>query len=175
MRFRLAVRGLLIIIFNFLFYTRMVIFFWDLFFLEHGPNHLQIITKLGVAWWLLSAKLDRAAEQEAETSQTDQRSWRGDGIYTEREQSGRQRRTRLLRGRWALFVGEKKNKKKTSHYTTISHFTQTLYLDYRHYVPIKHKRKVWHFKLFRESAYCLSGKKKQKKKQREKLKYIIIF
>lgn len=81
----LAVRGLLIIIFNFLFYTRMVIFFWDLFFLEHGPNHLQIITKLGVAWWLLSAKLDRAAEQEAETSQTDQRSWRGGGIYTERE------------------------------------------------------------------------------------------
>lgn len=58
---------------------------------------------------------------------------------------------------------KKKTPKKTSHYTTISHFTQTLYLDYRHYVPIKHKRKVWHFKLFRESAYCLSGKKKQKK------------
>lgn len=52
-----------------------------------------------------------------------------------------------------------RKEKKISHYTTISHFTQTLYLDYRHYVPIKHKRKVWHFKLFRESAYRLSGKK----------------
>lgn len=39
-----------------------------------------------------------------------------------------------------------KNKKKESHYTIISNFTQTLYLDYRHYVPIKHKRKVMHFK-----------------------------
>ena len=56
-------------------------------------------------------------------------------------------------------MSEEKKNKKMSHYTTISHFTQTLYLDYRHYVPIKHKRKVWHFKLFRESAYCLSGKK----------------
>lgn len=55
-----------------------------------------------------------------------------------------------------------------SYYTTTSYFTQTLYLDYRHYVPINTKENC-HFKLFGESAYCLSGKK-----QREKLKYIII-
>ncbi len=65
-------------------------------------------------------------------------------------------------------------KKKISHYTTISHFTQTLYLDYRHYVPIKHKRKVWHFKLFRESAYRLSGKKKTKTKGKIKIYYHLL-
>lgn len=82
-------------------------------------------------------------------------------------------------GKMSLVCWRKKKKKREkSHYTTVSHFTQTLYLDYWYYVPIKLKRKVWHFKLFRESAYCLSGKKKKqrtKKKQRKKLKYIIIF
>jgi len=35
---------------------------------------------------------------------------------------------------------------------------------------IKQRKKVWLFKLFGESAYCLS-----EKKQKEKFKYIIIF
>lgn len=62
-------------------------------------------------------------------------------------------------GKMSVVCLRETNKKKISYYTTVSHFTQALYLDYWHYVPIKHKRKVWHFKLFRESAYCLSGKK----------------
>ena len=86
-------------------------------------------------------------------NQTEQRSWRGNSIYIQREYLDRQAEE-TPEGRMSLLCWG-----KNSDYTTISNFTQTLYLDYRHYVPIKHKRKVWHFKHFRESAYRLSGKK----------------
>lgn len=67
-----------------------------------------------------------------------------------------------------------RKKKKICHYTTISHFTQTLYLDFRHYVPIKHKRKSQAFQTLQRICILPFRKKKTKTKGKIKIYYHLL-
>lgn len=80
------------------------------------------------------------AEQEAETWGTRQSRGHGEEsvfIWKENNQACRDGRDSWGEDESCLL-----EEKKYESLYNISHFTQTLYLDYRHYVPIKHKRKL---------------------------------